>query len=100
VVNPKVLLLCVAAGTAIGTDDLSLPGTWAAAITFTAIAASLGVTSIAIVATYLRFTWHIQDDGVFPWAEMFGTLALVADGRTGRRCRCRFCDAVDRDIQQ
>ena len=40
VVNPKVLLLCVAAGTAIGTDDLSLPETWAAAITFTAIAAS------------------------------------------------------------
>ena len=40
VVNPKVLLLCVAAGTAIGTDELSLPATWAAAITFTAIAAS------------------------------------------------------------
>jgi threonine/homoserine/homoserine lactone efflux protein len=40
VVNPKVLLLCVAAGTAIGTNDLSLPETWAAATTFTAIAAS------------------------------------------------------------
>ena len=40
VVNPKVLLLCVAAGTAIGTNDLSLPQTWAAAMTFTAIAAS------------------------------------------------------------
>jgi threonine/homoserine/homoserine lactone efflux protein len=40
VVNPKVLLLCVAAGTAIGTNDLSLPETWAAATTFTVIAAS------------------------------------------------------------
>jgi arginine exporter protein ArgO len=40
VVNPKVLLLCIAAGTAIGTNDLNLPETWAAAMTFTAIAAS------------------------------------------------------------
>lgn len=40
VANPKVLLLCVAAGTTIGTNDLSLPQTWAVAATFTAIAAS------------------------------------------------------------
>ena len=51
-----------------------------------AIAASVGVTSLAIVATYLRFSWHLQDDGMFPWGEMFGTLALVAGGVVGAAC--------------
>lgn len=46
----------------------------------TAIIASSGVLSLAILATYFRFTWHMEADGSFPWAEMVGTLSLVFGG--------------------
>ncbi len=45
-----------------------------------AIVATVGVVSLAVVATYLRFDWHLRDDGVFPWTEMWATLSLVAGG--------------------
>jgi hypothetical protein len=43
-----------------------------------AIAASSGVVTLAVVATYLRFAYHHDED--IPLEEMVGTLALVAGG--------------------
>ena len=40
VANPKVLLMCAAAGVAIGTSSLSPQGAWVAVVGFTAIAIS------------------------------------------------------------
>ena len=40
VANPKVLLMCAAAGIAIGTSSLTVTGSWAAAAGFTVLAAS------------------------------------------------------------
>jgi hypothetical protein len=51
-----------------------------------AIAASVGVTGLAILATYLRFAWHVADEGSMPWAELVGTLALVAGGAVRNGC--------------
>lgn len=53
-----------------------------------AIAASLGVTSLAVTAVYLRFHWHMQAGGEFPWAEAAATLLLTIGGAVsfGNRC--------------
>lgn len=49
-----------------------------------AIAASLGVTSLAVAAVYLRFHWHMASgDGAFPWAEAAATLLLTFGGAIG-----------------
>ncbi len=40
----------------------------------------MGVTALAIVATYLRFEWHLEANGQIPWVEVGSTLALVAGG--------------------
>jgi hypothetical protein len=45
-----------------------------------AIAATIGVTSIAILTTYLRFEWHLEEDGQMPWLELLACLSLVAGG--------------------
>lgn len=46
-----------------------------------AIAASLGVTSLAVVAVYYRFAWHMDSSGGdFPWVEAAATLALTIGG--------------------
>ena len=45
-----------------------------------AIAASVGVTGLAILATYLRFAWHVSSAGEMPWLELLATLALVGGG--------------------
>lgn len=45
-----------------------------------AVAATLGVTGLAILATYLRFYWHLRDAGEMPWGELVATLALVGGG--------------------
>jgi hypothetical protein len=45
-----------------------------------AIAATIGVTGIAILTTYLRFEWHLEEDGQMPWLELLATLILVAGG--------------------
>ncbi len=66
-----------------------------------AIAASVGVTGLAILATYLRFDWHLMDEGEMPWGELLGTLTLVAGGvvsapgQGGRRHRRRGAGAAD-----
>ncbi len=45
-----------------------------------AIAATTGITSIAVVATYLRFSRHMGTTQDLPLLEMVGTLALVFGG--------------------
>ena len=45
-----------------------------------ALAATLGVGALAIIATYLRFEWHMEEDSDIPWAEVAATLSLVAGG--------------------
>jgi thiol:disulfide interchange protein len=45
-----------------------------------AIAASLGVTSLAVAAVWLRFHWHMEAGGDFPWAEAAATLLLTIGG--------------------
>ena len=47
---------------------------------FSALAATLGVGALAVVATYLRFEWHMEEDGDIPWIEVLATLSLVAGG--------------------
>ncbi len=48
-----------------------------------AIAATALFIFIAIVATYLRFEWHLEEEGDFPWDEMAATLLLVFGGMVG-----------------
>ncbi|KAL6508405.1 hypothetical protein OROHE_021947 [Orobanche hederae] len=40
-----------------------------------AVMSSLGITSMAVVAVYYRFSWQMEGGNV-PYAEMFGTCAL------------------------
>ena len=49
-----------------------------------AIAASLGVTSLAVAAVWLRFHWHMEAGGEFPWAEAAATLLLTIGGAVSR----------------
>jgi len=55
-----------------------------------AVAASLGVSGLAILATYLRFYWHLRDAGEMPWGELAGTVALVAGGVFGMEMWARY----------
>lgn len=52
----------------------------AATYKFSAIAATVLVLSIAVVATYYRFAWHFAEDGDLPVDEMAATLLLVFGG--------------------
>ena len=45
-----------------------------------AIAASVGVTALAIAAVHYRFSWHIRDGAEFPIAEAVATLLLTVGG--------------------
>lgn len=45
-----------------------------------AVAATMGVTGLAVLATYLRFYWQLRDAGVMPWGELVAVLALVGGG--------------------
>lgn len=45
-----------------------------------AISASLGVTSLAIVAVHYRFAWHMRNGGDVPWAEAALTILLTFGG--------------------
>ncbi len=47
---------------------------------WSAIAASTGITTIALAAVYLRFQWHMVDDGSLPWLDMAATCLLVGGG--------------------
>ena len=45
-----------------------------------AIAASAGVTAMAISAVYFRFTWNMRDGSEFPMLEAAATLLLTFGG--------------------
>ncbi|KAF5833419.1 beta carotene hydroxylase [Dunaliella salina] len=55
-----------------------------------AVAASLMVSGLAILATYLRFYWHLRDAGEMPWGELTATIALVAGGVFGMEMWARY----------
>ncbi|KAJ9506738.1 hypothetical protein QJQ45_006012 [Haematococcus lacustris] len=55
-----------------------------------AIAASIGVSGIAIFATYLRFAMHMTVGGAVPWVEVAGTLLLVVGGALGMEMYARY----------
>jgi len=55
-----------------------------------AVAATMGVTALAVVATYLRFEWHLEEDGDIPWLEVMATLTLVAGGVFGMEMWARY----------
>lgn len=58
-----------------------------------AMVASVGVVSLAVVATWFRFHWHLESDA--PSAlEMFSTLALVFGGVIGMEMYARFAHKV------
>lgn len=47
---------------------------------FAAVAATTGITAMAITAVYLRFTWHIKEGADFPMLEAAATLLLTFGG--------------------
>ncbi|KAL6533237.1 hypothetical protein OROMI_027349 [Orobanche minor] len=51
-----------------------------------AVMSSLGITSMAVVAVYYRFSWQMEDGNV-PYAEMFGTCALSFGAASHHRPR-------------
>jgi hypothetical protein len=59
-----------------------------------AIAASAGVISLAIVAVYLRFYWHMEAGREFPWVEAAATLLLTIGGAVGLGRPCNPVLAV------
>ena len=55
-----------------------------------AIAASVGVTALAIAAVHYRFSWHIRDGAEFPIAEAVATLLLTVGGVVRALVASRF----------
>jgi len=55
-----------------------------------AIAASVGVISLAIFATYYRISWHLNNGDYFPYEELAGTLLLVLGGMVGMEMYARW----------
>ena len=59
-----------------------------------AVAASVGVLSLAIFATYYRIAWHLENGESFPYAELASTLALVGGGVTFMEFYARWAHKV------
>lgn len=55
-----------------------------------AIAASTGVTALAIFATYYRISWHLAHGEAFPYEELGATLLLVLGGMVGMEMYARW----------
>ena len=55
-----------------------------------AVAASCAVTALAVSATWLRFSWHMQDGSAFPVPEFLATLSLVAGGAVSTHATYAF----------
>jgi beta-carotene 3-hydroxylase len=55
-----------------------------------AIAASVGVSFLAIAATVVRFQWHAETEGDVPVAEVAATLLLVLGGVFGMEMWARY----------
>lgn len=66
----------------------------AAAYQVSAIVASLGIGALAVVATYWRMTWHLENGEPFPWAELASTLLLAAGGAAGMEMYARWAHKV------
>jgi beta-carotene 3-hydroxylase len=60
-----------------------------------AIAATCGITALAVGATYYRYIMHMDSpDAPFPWLDMGCTLALVAGGVFGMEMWARWAHRV------
>lgn len=59
-----------------------------------AIAATTGVSALAILATYYKFSLMTAPDSPFPWLDMVGTLALVIGGVAGMEMWARWAHKV------
>lgn len=59
-----------------------------------AIAATTGVSALAILATYYKFSYMTGPDSPFPWLDMAGTLALVVGGVAGMEMWARWAHKV------
>ncbi|EFJ41365.1 beta-carotene hydroxylase chloroplast precursor [Volvox carteri f. nagariensis] len=66
----------------------------AMAYRFSAIAATVLVLSIAVVATYYRFHWHLAEEGDVPLDEVAATLLLVFGGIFGMEMYARYAHKV------
>ncbi|GAU18247.1 hypothetical protein TSUD_175890 [Trifolium subterraneum] len=51
---------------------------------------SSGVTSMAILAVYYRFSWQMEGSGEIPWSEMFDTFALSVCATVGMEFWARW----------
>lgn len=54
-----------------------------------AVMSSFGITSMAVMAVYYRFAWHMEG-GEVPYAEMFGTFALSVGAAVGMEFWARW----------
>lgn len=59
-----------------------------------AVAATTGVSALAILATYYKFRVMTGPDAPFPWLDMAGTLALVVGGVIGMEMWARWAHKV------
>ncbi|PNX90493.1 beta-carotene hydroxylase, partial [Trifolium pratense] len=59
-----------------------------------AVMSSFGVTSMAILAVYYRFSWQMEGGGEVPWSEMFGTFALSVGAAVGMEFWARWAHKV------
>lgn len=55
-----------------------------------AVAATTGIVSLAIFATYYRISWHLNHGESFPYEELGGTLLLVLGGMVGMEMYARY----------
>ncbi|OIW12530.1 hypothetical protein TanjilG_04694 [Lupinus angustifolius] len=54
-----------------------------------AVMSSFGITSLAILAVYYRFSWQLEG-GEIPWPEMFGTFAFSMGAAVGMEFWARW----------
>ncbi|XP_039685850.1 beta-carotene hydroxylase 2, chloroplastic isoform X2 [Medicago truncatula] len=59
-----------------------------------AVMSSFGVTSMAILAVYYRFSWQMEGSGEVPWSEMFGTFALSVGAAVGMEFWARWAHEI------
>ncbi|GMJ06507.1 beta-hydroxylase 1, BETA CAROTENOID HYDROXYLASE 1 [Hibiscus trionum] len=55
-----------------------------------AVMSSLGITSMAVMAVYYRFSWQMEGGGEVPLSEMFGTFALSVGAAVGMEFWARW----------
>nr|AGN03857.1 beta-carotene hydroxylase [Scutellaria baicalensis] len=55
-----------------------------------AVMSSFGITSMAVLAVYCRFSWQMEGGGEVPYAEMFGTFALSVGAAVGMEFWARW----------